>query len=225
MKLKRAKLIPKELAEKEQQLLDRWAEGAETFVKDGLADAEQYCAAPVRILYVLKEVNGGESWDLRRFIRNGGRNETWNVVSRWTQSIFNLAEEPAWKTLAENNEDRRKTYLPCIAAVNMKKTAGRCVADNKKVKQAALQNAHNLREQVALYQPDIIVCCGTGSTFVKAMGWVPDWQMTGRGIWYFTQDQTIVVDYSHPEARTKECLLHYGLTDAVGEIIGETNEP
>jgi len=225
MELKRAKLDPRELAEKEQLLLDKWAEGAATFVQDGVVDPEQYCSAPQRLLFVLKEVNGGESWDLRQFLKKGGRKETWNVVSRWTEQIFNGREEIAWEKLAENNEERRGTYLPHIAAINVKKTAGGCVADNKKVKQAALQNAKNLREQVALYQPDIIVCCGTGHPFVKAMGWSPNWQMTSRGIWYFVENDTVVVDYSHPEARTKECLLHYGLTDAIKEITGEPNEP
>jgi hypothetical protein len=48
----------------------------------------------------------------------------------------------------------------------------------------------------------------------------PDWKMTSHGIWYYIEERgTIVISYSHPEARTKECLLHYGLIDAVREIL------
>ena len=32
---------------------------------------------------LLKEVNGGEDWDLREFLREGGRKQTWDNVTRW----------------------------------------------------------------------------------------------------------------------------------------------
>ena len=43
--------------------------------------------------------------------------------------------------------------------------------------------------------------------------------MTSRGIWYVRDEEKIIISYSHPEARTKDCLLYYGLVDAVKEIV------
>ncbi len=31
----------------------------------------------------------------------------------------------------------------------------------------------------------------------------------------------VIIDYSHPEARVKDCQLYYGLVDAVREILGK----
>ena len=44
--------------------------------------------------------------------------------------------------------------------------------------------------------------------------------MTTRGIWYFREASgRIVISYAHPEARVKDCLLYYGLVDAVREVM------
>ena len=48
----------------------------------------------------------------------------------------------------------------------------------------------------------------------------PVWKMTTRGIWYVKEPNgRIVIAYSHPEARVKDCILYYGLIDAVREIL------
>ena len=73
-------------------------------------------------------------------------------------------------------------------------------------------------------RPDIVICGGTEKPYVKATNTKPKWKMTSRGIWYFVEDSgTIVISYSHPEARTKECMLHYALIDAVREILAHTD--
>ena len=35
-------------------------------------------------------VNGGEDWDLREFLREGGRKQTWDNVTRWVIGINHL---------------------------------------------------------------------------------------------------------------------------------------
>ena len=42
--------------------------------------------------------------------------------------------------------------------------------------------------------------------------------MTSRGIWYFVDNGMVVISFTHPEARVKDCFLHYALVDAVREI-------
>ena len=43
-------------------------------------------------------------------------------------------------------------------------------------------------------------------------------KMTKRGIWYFIDNGTVVISFSHPEARVKDNFLFYALLDAVREI-------
>ncbi len=93
----------------------------------------------------------------------------------------------------------------------------------EKIAEAAINNGEMLREQINLYQPDIIICGGTsGSYFERITEYPnPDWKQTRHGIWYVTEPTgRVIIDYSHPEARVKDCLLYYGLVDAVREIRG-----
>ena len=221
MKLRNAQLDPIELENNENELLDQWAKTVPGFIRDGLPDAKQYVISRIRILFVLKEVNGGKDWDLREFLRNGARSQTWNVVARWVEGILNYEKEFSWDELKDHNEERRNCFLEKICAINVKKTSGIDVSDNKIIKVSANRDKENLRKQIEIYKPDIIICCGTETPYVKIMDNSPDWKMTSRGIWYFVEGSgTIVISYSHPEARTKECLLHYGLLDAIKEILG-----
>ena len=59
-------------------------------IPDGGVDEEEYLKAAYKILYVLKEVNGGKNWSLVDFLREGGRPQSWNNISCWTEAILNL---------------------------------------------------------------------------------------------------------------------------------------
>ena len=43
--------------------------------------------------------------------------------------------------------------------------------------------------------------------------------MTTRGVWYFKDGNKLVITFSHPAARVKDCYLYYALLDAVREIL------
>jgi len=70
------------IRELEEKLFDEWqekeklgynSENKKLFVRDGLIHEESYFKAPVKILYLLKEVNGGDKdWDLREFVKKEG---------------------------------------------------------------------------------------------------------------------------------------------------------
>ncbi len=224
MKMRNKQLDSTNLVIEENQLLDKWSEAVPGFIRDGIINAEKYCNSPIKILVVLKEVNGGSNWDLRDFLKAGGRSQTWNVVARWIENIFNLETNYAWSDLAHNNDERRKLLLQYIGAINVKKTSGKNVANNNDVLAAAVKDKSYLKRQIELYCPDIVICGGTEKAYVKATNEKPDWKMTTHGIWYYIEETgTIVISYSHPEARTKECLLHYGLIDAVRVILHSDN--
>lgn len=44
-------------------------------VCDGVVDEEHFCSARYRIVYILKETNGGRAWELRDYVYHGGRRQ------------------------------------------------------------------------------------------------------------------------------------------------------
>lgn len=190
-------------------------------IEDGLVDEAQYLAAKYRIVYILKEVNGGKDWDLRKFLREGGRPQTWDNIARWTEAILNLEHPQDWTYWENHNEERRSAYLKKICAVNLKKTSGGHTSNGRDIASAAAAYQDVLRKQLAIYDPDIIICCGTEKPYFDCLhnGGKPAWQMTARGVWYVVDGRRIIVSFAHPEARTKDCFLHYALVDAVTEIL------
>lgn len=195
-----------------------------SIIEDGVPDEAQYTAAAYRIMYVLKEVNGGSGWSLCDHLRSGGRNQehdaTWDNIARWTEGIFRLPEEIPWSEMKENCWTRREKMLPKICAINVKKTSGGYVSKGREIYAAAVNNADILRQQLELYAPDIVICCGTEEAFIDACfsDKQVDWKMTKRGVWYFRSGTLLVISFSHPAARVKDSYLYYALMDAVREI-------
>lgn len=189
-------------------------------IDDGLADENSYLSAPLKIVYVLKEVNGGTDWSLREYLAAGGRAQTWNNIARWTEAIFKIDKELPWSYWEKNTGERRNEFLKKIGAVNVKKTSGGHTSDNKEVYKAAIDNGKILSQQLEWYAPDILICCGTGQAFVDAcyQDSKPRWKRTSRGIPYFVDGKMTVLSFSHPEARVSPCYLLYALTDAIREI-------
>ena len=208
------------IAEEENRLFSELRRDNPDIIDDGLASEEDYLSAKYKIMYVLKEVNGGKGWSLREFVRNGGRPQTWDNIARWTEAILDLETEKPWSYWENGNEARRKKYLKMVCAVNVKKTSGGHTSHADEIYQAAMNNSTILQKQFSLYHPDIIICCGTEKAFVDACykHQEPNWRMTSRGIWYFADNGRVVVSFAHPEARVKDCFLHYALVDAVREI-------
>ena len=210
----------------EEEFLDEWAKELPGFIKDGVVNPQEYFSVKYKILFLLKEVNGGKDWDLRDYLMEGGRKQTWDNGSRWVEGILNLDRETPWQDIDEVDEEYRKKWLNKIAAVNVKKVSGGHTSDMKEIYRFARENAERLCRQINMYEPDIVICGGTeGCYFDEIVEYDdPKWEMTSRGIWYVVEpSKRIVISYLHPEARVKDCLLYYGLIDAVREIVAKEN--
>lgn len=48
----------------------------------------------LKLMIILKEVNDrhGGGWDLRKFLRDGARDQTWNNITRWVRGIGTLVK-------------------------------------------------------------------------------------------------------------------------------------
>ncbi|MCI6651927.1 MAG: uracil-DNA glycosylase family protein [Ruminococcus sp.] len=205
----------------EEKLFDELKRSNPNIIMDGIVNEKEYLSAKYRIVYILKEANGGKGWSLKDFLYSGGRAQTWDNVSRWTEAILNLENNHIWSYWEKDCEKRRSVYLKKIGVINLKKEAGSHTSVGKEIHSSAIKNKDFLQKQLSIYQPNLIICCGTAHSFIEAV--FPnkhiDWKMTSRGIWYFIEKQKIVISFLHPEARVKDCVLHYALVDAVKEIL------
>jgi hypothetical protein len=215
------------IAKIEEALFRRWSEGRDSFVRDGAVLESAFEAASPSMLFLLKEVNdpgpNGGGWDLRELIREGDRPQTWDNLCRWVQGINGLPNDTPWRDLESITQVQRREVLKSIAAMNLKKSPGGHTTVVSSFWQAVHADADLLREQFAIYDADLVICCGSvvAEAFDSVLKPSDDsaWRMTSRGVEFLEYSPgKHVIAYSHPEARVADNLLHYGLMDAVVEL-------
>jgi hypothetical protein len=206
----------------EEQLFSQWQGSRKGFVKDGVVSEKDYLESTPKIAFILKEVNDpdGGGWDLRKFIANGGRPQTWNNMTRWVHGIRNRNSIPNWEFYSQISNEFRKEILRSICAINLKKSPGTHTTDHASLKTIAHEDKDFIQRQYEIYDPDITICGGTGDLFKQIVGHsAKKWKCTSRGVWWYERDvNKYVISFSHPEARVHDPLLIYSLLDAVNEI-------
>jgi hypothetical protein len=208
------------IVRKEEILFEEWSKGRSSFVKDGIINEIEYLNSKYKILYLLREVNSNDlNWDLREYIRSGARSKTWNNITRWTMGLKSLNKEIKWDELKEISEEHRKKELLSVAVVNVKKSAGYPHSESCDIKHYAKKNSVHLKRQIKIYEPDLIICCGTGYVFSEIINGTK-WHSTSRGV-EFTEWESgkFAIDWNHPQCHIDSNMLYYFLLDTVREII------
>lgn len=210
----------------EDSLFAEWSRDRHSFSPDGVVDAVAFDKAPVKILLVMKEVNDDErtNFDLRDFLKQGNHPQSWDAVARWVDGInavFKGQDAPPWRAVENVTDERRKAAMGQLVVVNVKKAAGTHTTDNRSLARAANRDADFLRRQLALYRPDLTICCGSAvTTAIVRNRLLPlgGEKHTTRGVRYWRSAQHgVVFDFSHPSARVAPNLVLYGLLEAVAE--------
>jgi hypothetical protein len=215
------------MKEKEKILFSKWKEKRQKFVPDGIVDELKYNSSSKKVLYLLKEVNGGKNrnsnWDLRSFLKDGGRRQTWDNIAIWQFGINNLDHDFKWNELISNSKDEsfRKIQLEGIAVINLKKEPGGHTANSKLIWDYSWKDREFIKEQISIYKPEIIICCGTGKLVQKhvLVEIFSKLQMSPYGIeFYITRDKSIIINYCHPEARIDDNFKFFPLIETLREI-------
>jgi hypothetical protein len=155
------------IVETEDALFERWESSHEAgkIVRDGLVNECSYIQSYPKILFLLKEANdsGGGGWDLREFVRDGAKANTWKVLTQWTEVIRKFPNLPLAEELEHAWTDKayRKRLLESIGAMNLKKVPGSGVANKNQIREACTTHAELLRQQYELYVPDLVIFCGS----------------------------------------------------------------
>ena len=206
----------------EEKLFQEWIGNRKGFVKDGVVLEKEYMSSNPKIALILKEVNdpNGGGWDLRQFLSEGGRRQTWDVAASWVHGIRNITSISDWEFYSKITNDFRKEILKTMCVINLKKSPGTHTTDKATLKKVAIEDKDYIQRQYNIYDPDITICGGTGDLFKRVVGHdTIKWKTTKRGIWWYEREnKKLVVSFAHPEARVQSPLLVYGLLDAINEI-------
>jgi len=196
----------------EDELFSRWKRerNYKFFVKDGVFKPEQWEKEPYKITFILKEANWeGEDADLRDWLMSEESStywKTWNNIARWTKAILEGGEYPLYVSKSD------KTYwLSKVSFINLKKVGGGSVAENQTIREYAIRDKVLILEQLNLYKPDFIVCCGRGNgknadlLYEEILNQKSSWQESIDSFNYFytqfdgKKSQTPVVSFYHPQ--------------------------
>lgn len=225
----------------ENELFDKWKavfpnETKKKFVPDGVVDEASWSSADIKVLYLLKEVNGADTeWDLRQYLLEYSNLEnrnstTMNNLIRWHYGVVNSGRSESWSEVERNLEsvELLEKLFAQICVVNIKKIAGGGTVDWDNFEKYLLYeqngrktNLEYLKSQLELYKPDFIICGKTSYILPMLYGKefeYENWLETSRGIRYLIYNGIVYIDFCHPYVRAPKNMVYYSLVDAVEEI-------
>lgn len=217
-----------------------------TFVKDGAPCPDSFKKSPSKCLFILKDANFDPEekkemfFDLRSQLAGGETEKEphlwWETIAMWCAGITQIHTDntklPSWVELNEKVFDkddlaRRKKIKDCLkpfAFMQLKKPVGTGSISNNELFKFARKFAKNIKEQIEIYTPEMIVCCGNGKIVAEVLGHAKTpWKETSRGVQYLhleSNDQPLLlVNYTHPSARVAKNIVCYGLLEAYRELL------
>lgn len=222
--------------DREDRIFSEWKELVKRdspafFVTDGIVCEDAWEKAALRVLYLLKEVNGADDeWDERDYL--GKYNEkddyikthspTIDILIKWQFGIMD-AGKSNWSEVENQlqNKELQSDLLKQICLVNIKKTAGGGIVDWEQFDAYFANTANHtfLNQQLSLYNPQIVVCGGTAWHLCKIKGWNYDeWQQTSRGVRYYRDSNVTYIEFCHPNNRGPKNIIYYALIDTLKEL-------
>lgn len=137
-------------------------------IYDGVVDPASYLAAPVRVLWILKEPwdgpdSSGGGWSLTHDLLNNkpavmAKSPTFQPIIYVTFGILNRVWRRTDMPYIRQRPDLA-LVLRSIAFLNVKKLPGLTRANNKEVFDAYLKHRTIILTQIRCYQPQIIIGC------------------------------------------------------------------
>ncbi len=231
----------KKVSEKEDELFDAWEsesnnDGYPDFCRDGLIfngevfnNNHNVCSgnqeellnnAKRRIVFFMKEPNSNPDEDYRTWALEGDSKHAFFImIYSWLSELSKIQANdvdisPVTYTFPKN--------LPLII-VNAKKVSGGASADDNAVYAYAEKYRDNLRKQLDIYSPNIIVCgggyiCKTGEVLMHYIANhiiyndIEFTKMEGSNwIWYSVEKQMVLINSYHPTSRTSYEDKYHGL--------------
>lgn len=190
------------------------------FIADGAVNETIWNeSGGMKIVYLLKEAYGEiADWNLAHWLHKlEDYPKIWRRVAEWTYGIYNTTVEavPAYCNM---DFAEMKAWMERTAVVNLKKSGGKSTSDYDEVYTYAMHDQAEIRKELEILQPDIIVC---GATL-----WMLDDLYDGAikkktgscDNWFYVTDQicnkrTVLLDYYHPANHYPALVNYYAVTN------------
>lgn len=189
------------------------------FIWDGVVCPEKWFSQKVRPMFLLKEAyHGTGDWDLIQdhLLTDGkiGKHITWKRVSQWTHGLLHTSNTYLCPFVDEGTMHYfGNEQLHQIAVVNVKKSNGAKGSKKNNILRYAEYDRAELRREIELIDPTVIVCGYTISSLHVIMGCdMKDSQ--NPNLYYFIRlngHDVIVLDYYHPSNHYPDIMNYYGL--------------
>lgn len=210
----------------------------QTVIVDGKICEKKYDIAPIKLLFVLKEVNDWKGQDCdeqffdfsQLFCQHKEKDLLcpkgliWHNVARIAAGIMNC-NDGQYPTI-ENIDiyDTKCESLSSVAAINLKKISGHLTSNADEINTYTVADKDLLRQQIKCLQPDIIIAGGTISPLLWLLNvdlefsiekpWEKPWE---KPI-FISEEQLWVVPYKHPSARGRKDEYYNKFFDIVDNV-------
>ena len=183
-------------------------------ISDGIVNKEQYFDSPIKILWILKEPydlenNGDDTWPLNDFLNNenelqklGGFKTTWYPIIYTSYAILNGFLKYEDMSFIDKDLDMLN-ILKKIAVINVQKFPAKTTTKNSEITAAYKAHSKILVEQIATYNPNIIIGGNTMWNFVDDLG-LKDFSLCDNGYDYWIKVNQLFIDANHPAFRVND---------------------
>lgn len=190
------------------------------FIKDGVVYPENWFSQKIRPMFLLKEAySGNKDWDLCKehlLATEKKMSHMWARICQWTEGIYKTTEERIYVYHQNMHEEYYgNEWLKRIAVVNVNKSGGKNKSSMKEINRYAEFDSIELRKEIELCDPTIIICGYTISSLniifdnvIKDYkkpddNWIYNMNINGHNV--------IVIDYYHPANQYPDLMNYYGL--------------
>ena len=208
------------ISEQEEKLFAEWEKGKEYFVRDGVVCEKTYQASTPMVAFVLKEYGDPdnlhkveEKFDLRNEELKTPHGNTWWKVAKILHEI-RLMDDPVKK------EHLNCDMHPSVCVFNLDKEGGHKSTDMTVLALRAMKDAHFIRRQFEIYDPDLTLCGGTFDVFRYLLGheYINLEETKGHVQWYARNTGKYVVGIKHPADFGRGSQSWEEVLDAIREI-------
>lgn len=193
-------------------------------ISDGIVDKEQYFDSPIKILWILKEPydldnDGGDTWSLNKLLNDneklqtlGGFKSTWYPIIYTSYAILNGFLKYEDMSFIDDDLDMLNIFKK-IAVINVQKFPAKTTTKNSEITTAYKAHSKILLEQIATYNPNIIIGGNTMLNFVEDLG-LKDFKYYDEYD-YWIKDNQVFIDAAHPAFRGNDAAKESYVNDIV----------
>lgn len=188
---------------------EMWFDGFNQVRKPG-NEEQQWSDASLRLMVLTKELNDDDGWDIRG---ESGRVPSPRLTCRtaqrffpnlelWVYGLMNIPDHKAIPFSRADNATRLQGFYENapIVRINCKKQPDLKSASNMLMQKYLRDYADLLKEQITLYDADIILCVGGQGVMVHFLAEqvYPDLEQYNDHIWFSPSAGVVAVKQYHP---------------------------